>query len=69
MRLSFTFEFKCMFDSLALWKEIEQYKLNLIDTGEHIFLHGEVCAEELVSIIEICMAYGPVSGDITPARR
>ena len=63
--MKFYAEFKEYFrTTTALWFIIKQDGLNLIDTGEKVFLHGDVSPYALGWILDRCSWFGELSVSI-----
>lgn len=55
---------KRKFYSIELWHRIEQYKLNLIDLDDKIYITGVTPYSSFSKILEACLAFGVVECEI-----
>lgn len=62
MDIGFCFEVVGNFQSKDLWKRLKFTKVNLIDTGNKVFVYGQTNPTTLLTIIIICCNYGTVKG-------
>lgn len=62
MDISFRFEVVGEFQSEDLWRELQFAKLNLMDTGNNVYVYGSVTPSVLMKIIIICGHYGAIEG-------
>lgn len=51
-------------DTLALWKLIEPYKVNLTAVDGKTWIYGEVWLHYLGTIVERCALFGPLKVEV-----
>ena len=55
-------------DSKGLWKQIEDYGVNLTDLGDYSFIYGDVNFVTLVGIMGFCSAFDKIEITCTRIR-
>lgn len=62
MDISFHFKVVGELQSEDLWRELQFAKLNLMDTGNKVYVYGSATPSVLMEIIIICGHYGTIEG-------